>query len=153
MKRLILLFFFSGLLNSCYTINNDTRFKIESFSVLNYDTIENTIEIQFNVMYYQSDKDTGYSSLEKGLKGSDDKVLYFGIMDDSTSNYRRCKDLNFKEFIDGFNNEERNFRGQRFDSPYKFCISSKNIKKNSKIILILENQNTRKTDTLKSVIF
>lgn len=136
------------------SINHNTRFKIESFRVINYDTIEGIMEIKFDVNYYSSgNKDEGYGSLEKGLRGSDDKVLYFGVIGDTIPNYIRCKNLNFKEFINGINNKDREFIGQRFDFSYKFCISSKHINKNSEIVLILENQNTKRIDTLKSNIW
>src|SRR5690606_34868292 len=122
MKYLTMLFCLGTLLSSCITINHDTRFKIESFRVINYDTIVGTIKIDFDVSYHSSDKDTGYQSLEKGLKGSDDKVLYFGIIGDTIIPiYKRCKNLNFQEFIDGFNNKDREYIGQRFDFSYIFC--------------------------------
>lgn len=153
MRSLVVLLIFLFTMISCMSINHKTRFNIESFRVINYDTIEGIMEIKFDVNYYSSgNKDEGYGSLEKGLIGSDDKVLYFGVIGDTIPNYR-CKDLNFKEFIDGFNNKDRKFIGQRFDFPYKFCISSKHINKNSEIVLILENHNTKRTDTLKSNIW
>ena len=164
MKSLIFLLLLL-LLNSCYTINNDTRFKIESFRVLNYNTTEGIIKIKFDVKYYPSDKDTGYLSLEKGLKGSDDKVLFLGIISDSIPINKKCKHvnyqdsidgyyiLNFQEFIDGFNNKDRRFIGQRFDTPYKFCVPPQYIKANSEISLVLEHQDRKKIDTLKSSIW
>lgn len=151
MKYLTFLFLFT--ITSCITINHDTRYKIESFRVIHYDTTEGTVKIKFDVRYHSSDKDSGYQSLEKGLNGSDDKILYFGIIDDTIPIYRRCKDLNFQEFIDGFNSKDREFIGQRFDFSYKFCVPPQYIKANGEIILVLENQDTKIIDTLKSSIW
>lgn len=46
-----------------------------------------------------------------------------------------------------------NFIGQRFDTSYEFCAYPKDIKSNNELILILENQDTKKIDTLKSNIW
>jgi|SRR5690554_564248 len=152
MKYLILSSFIF-VTTSCIATNYDTRFKIESFQIINCDTIEGTIEIKFDVKYYQSDRDTGYSSLEKGLKGSDDKILFFGFVNQNGTFLNYCKHLKFEEFINGFNNKDRAFIGQRFDFSYKFCVSSKDIKLNNVLYLILKNQDTQTIDTLRSSIW
>lgn len=120
MKTIIVLAASCILFGSCrHYVNN--KFKIISFTI-NENKDSNFFIIKFNVDYYSDSTDMNYfsSSIQKGLTGTNDKILLLGnetISKDST----KCQYYNIYDFIKKFNAGEKEFIGQRLEFPIKIC--------------------------------
>lgn len=125
----------------------ETKFTINNFSCAIIDSPQNGIAVKFDVMYYSDSTVANYfaSGMEKGLHGSDDTIVYFGLVDSkylqkNSSIVTSCENLSFDSFVIGFNRKNRYFVGQSFDFEYKFCVPPSPIKKRT-ILLVLSNKN------------
>lgn len=149
--RIIFLCLFIMPIAQCTNPNYlDNKFKIESFAIQRVVDLTNAVEINFKIIYYSDSTYSNYfsSGIERGQDGTDQEILFMGIHGSQSENPFPCNSMTLSEFQNGFNNGERDFRGERLEKPQTICFPHDFDL--STFTIILKDKKTSKQDTLYS---
>lgn len=129
----------SLILLGCNKTYIENKYRIKSFSA---ESIDNQFtKIYFDLEYYtDSTYANKYSSaIEKGLDGSDMKILFFGSKNSSPDDTLNYKKLTYHNFIKKFNMLDKEMLGQKLEKGVDICFG-KNISV-ADLVLVLKDKN------------
>lgn len=148
MKKRMAIISLGILLAGCEYPFRKNKLRITHVQAIYNDSTKTRMELSFALNYYtDSTEREGMGYKQKGLSGSDDSIVYFGINNPGahTATYERAP---FDSFTHAYNKGD--LKGQRLEHPLNLYIPDTTAYMD--IVLILHHKQKGLNDTLRSVI-
>lgn len=139
-QKIILYLILINALNILYSCTEThyikNKYRITGCEAIRIDSSK--IHLKFDVVYYSDSSQNNLfpSSIEKGLDGSDNEILFLGYETPKFEN------KNFKELITNINLNKRGFKGEKLEKGY--LIDNINFL-NERFILVIKKKYARDT--------
>ncbi|MCX6180591.1 MAG: hypothetical protein NT150_01510 [Bacteroidetes bacterium] len=120
---------------------------IQSFSIKESNADTTLGELKFKVVYYSdsTERNIYSTSIEKGQKGSDQQIVFFGQSLDSTVKSADCAGITLGQFITSYNSKQKMYRGENLEKVNMICIKGLHL---DNVFLVLKENTLGDLDTL-----